>query len=106
MAPSLSLSAGSTCASGGTIRMQARVGNTLVQPVAICRKEEVRTNILELVREYYNLAPQRKPFEPGASKISYAGRVYDAEELVNLVDSSLDFWLTMGPFGDRFERRM
>ncbi len=41
---------------------------------------------------------------PGQSQVAYAGRVFDAEELVHLVDSSLDFWLTTGRFAARFER--
>jgi CDP-6-deoxy-D-xylo-4-hexulose-3-dehydrase len=82
------------------------VSNSIEQPVAVSRAEEVRADILELVREYYTVAHQRKPFEPGKTKISYSGRVFDAEEMVNLVGSSLDFWLTLGPYGERFEQRM
>ncbi|PIS17144.1 MAG: lipopolysaccharide biosynthesis protein RfbH, partial [Candidatus Portnoybacteria bacterium CG09_land_8_20_14_0_10_44_13] len=42
---------------------------------------------------------------PGKTKISYAGRVYNDKELVNLVDASLDFWLTAGRYADKFESR-
>jgi len=45
------------------------------------------------------------PFTPGKSRIPYAGRVYDEKEMINLVDSSLDFWLTAGRFNDAFEKR-
>ncbi len=68
--------------------------------------EEIRSEILGLVREYYEAAHQRAPFEPGKTRISYSGRVYDSTEMVGLVDCSLDFWLTLGPCGHRFERRM
>jgi CDP-4-dehydro-6-deoxyglucose reductase, E1 len=68
--------------------------------------EALRDQILELVRQYYGVAHQRKPFVPGESRLSYAGRVYGSEELVNLVSSSLDYWLTLGPYGERFEHRM
>ena len=44
------------------------------------------------------------PFIPGKSRVPYAGRVYDEKEMVNLVDSSLDFWLTTGRHTERFER--
>lgn len=54
-----------------------------------------KEKILNLVREYYRENHMRKAYEPG-DRINYAGRVYDEEELVNLVDSSLEFWLTAG----------
>jgi CDP-6-deoxy-D-xylo-4-hexulose-3-dehydrase len=62
----------------------------------------LRKEILERVRR---LAALRKPqpFVPGKSKIPYAGRVYDEEEMVALVDSSLDFWLTTGRYASGFE---
>ena len=44
------------------------------------------------------------PFIPGKSRINYAGRVYDEKEMVNLVDSSLDFWLTSGRYAEKFEK--
>jgi CDP-6-deoxy-D-xylo-4-hexulose-3-dehydrase len=44
------------------------------------------------------------PFVPGKSRINYAGRVYDEKEMINLVDSSLDFWLTSGRYAEKFEK--
>lgn len=69
-------------------------------------KEQLKAKILELTREYYNEAhntPQE--FIPGKTKVNYGGRYFDAEEMVNLVDSSLDFWLTAGPWAHKFETR-
>ena len=43
------------------------------------------------------------PFIPGKSRVPYAGRVYDEKELCNLVDASLDFWLTAGRYSESFE---
>ena len=43
-------------------------------------------------------------FIPGKSRINYAGRVYDEKEIINLVDASLDFWLTAGRFAEKFEK--
>ncbi|MGB5217157.1 MAG: lipopolysaccharide biosynthesis protein RfbH [Smithella sp.] len=67
-----------------------------------------RRKILNLVKEYYreNLGPKEKSkkFKSG-DRIPYAGRVYDEQELINLVDASLDFWLTTGRFADEFETR-
>ena len=52
--------------------------------------DALRREILDKVREYYESAfAEKVPFEPGRSRVSYAGRVFDDRELVNLVDSSL-----------------
>lgn len=48
---------------------------------------------------------KKKEFEPG-DRITYAARVYDSEEMVNLVDSSLEFWLTSGRYTDQFEKQL
>jgi CDP-6-deoxy-D-xylo-4-hexulose-3-dehydrase len=67
--------------------------------------DALRREILDRVREFYQAGSADKPpFEPGRSRVSYAGRVFDEAELVNLVDSSLDFWLTYGRFSERFEK--
>src|SRR5690606_17925486 len=66
----------------------------------------LKAEILDKVREYYRIAHRRQPFVPGKTRISYAGRVYDDAELVNVVESGLDFWLTSGPFAAEFERKM
>lgn len=70
------------------------------------KKEDLKQQILQLTREYYNeVHKNSKVFEPGKSHINYGGRYFDDEELVNLVDSSLDFWLTAGPWAHKFEKR-
>ena len=56
------------------------------------------------MRQYHATAFPAREFTPGASSVPCAGRVFDAEELVLLVDSALDFWLTAGRFAERFER--
>jgi len=66
--------------------------------------DALRTQITDLVREYYKAAFPKHKFRPGESAIPYAGRVFDDEELVNLVEAGLDFWLTTGRFADQFER--
>ena len=64
---------------------------------------EARKEILELVAEYCDTYHnQKKAFREG-DRISYASRVYDHEEMVNLVDSSLEFWLTSGRYTSSFE---
>jgi CDP-6-deoxy-D-xylo-4-hexulose-3-dehydrase len=67
-----------------------------------------KKEILSLVKKYYrenlNFGEKSKKFKKG-QRISYAGRVYDEKELINLVDASLDFWLTTGRFADEFEEK-
>ena len=63
--------------------------------------------ILDLVADYcenYHIK-NKKEFEPG-DRIPYASRVYDANEMVNLVDSALEFWLTSGRYTDEFEAKL
>jgi CDP-6-deoxy-D-xylo-4-hexulose-3-dehydrase len=66
----------------------------------------IRAQILDLVAKYYQAAHRPKPFEPGVSRIQYSGRVYSESEMLNLAEASLDFWLTFGAWGDKFEQRM
>ena len=61
--------------------------------------EDLKKEILEKTAEYYRLvhqAKQKEPFVPGKSRVNYAGRVFDEKEMQNLVDASLEFWLTYG----------
>ena len=65
-------------------------------------KQELREQILTLVKEYYSEAHKRS-YKPG-DPIRYSGRVYDENELVNLVSASLDFWLTAREWAAKFEQ--
>jgi CDP-6-deoxy-D-xylo-4-hexulose-3-dehydrase len=67
-------------------------------------KNNLRLEILKKVREFYQAEQTHKPFIPGETYINYGGRIYDEKELVSLVDSSLDFWLTTGRYADQFEK--
>lgn len=66
----------------------------------------LREQILSMVEEYARLAHAPKVFVPGETAVPVSGKVYGAEELRALVDSSLDFWLTTGRFNDEFEARL
>ncbi len=67
-------------------------------------ENQAREKMLELTKEYHDTYHNKKaPFKEG-DRISYASRVYDHEEMVNLVDSSLEFWLTAGRYTEEFER--
>lgn len=65
--------------------------------------KEMRKEILEKVCEYYQKAFSSKEFVPGESLVHYAGRVFDEKEISNLVDSSLDFFLTANRYAEEFE---
>jgi CDP-6-deoxy-D-xylo-4-hexulose-3-dehydrase len=67
---------------------------------------ERRERILNEVRELIDERLASQTFTPGQSIVRYAGRVYDSEEVVNLVDASLEFWLTAGRYADEFENRI
>ncbi len=69
------------------------------------RAARLRGQILELVRAYHGESFAPEELTPGETQIHFAGRVFDEHELVNLVDSSLDFWLTTGRWAELFERR-
>src|ERR1700761_6066444 len=66
--------------------------------------ESLRAQILDLVNEYHQLAFPQRSFVPGQSAVPVSGRVFDAEDVRSLVDSSLDFWLTTGRFAAQFEK--
>ncbi len=61
-----------------------------------------RDDILAMVRAYCEEEHRPKKYHKG-DRIPYAARVYDAEEMVNLVDSALEFWLTSGRYVKAFE---
>jgi CDP-6-deoxy-D-xylo-4-hexulose-3-dehydrase len=67
--------------------------------------EALRSEIANLVVKYHEVAFADRSFEPGITPIPVSGKVFDAEELISLVDASLDFWLTTGRFAAQFEER-
>ncbi len=68
--------------------------------------QALREQILDLVAEYYRVAHAPTPFEPGETRVHYAGRVYDERELISAVEAVLDFWLTVGPRVMAFEEAL
>ncbi len=67
-------------------------------------QNNTKEKILNLVKEYYQETfGSKKIFEPG-DRISYGGRYFDEKEMLRLVESSLDFWLTTGRFAEKFEK--
>jgi len=69
-------------------------------------EQSLRGEIHELVRQLVRERLSGSSFVPGETTLNYAGRVYDEAEVVAAVDASLDFWLTLGPYGEKFEREL
>jgi CDP-6-deoxy-D-xylo-4-hexulose-3-dehydrase len=70
-------------------------------------EQDLRNEIYDKVKQLYALQQSIKPpYIPGKTYINYSGRVYDEQELVGLVDASLDFWLTAGKCADAFETKL
>ncbi len=65
---------------------------------------EAREEMLSYVEEYYNKFHKKDNTFKEGDRVPYASRVYDAEEMKNLVDSALEFWLTSGRYTDQFEK--
>jgi CDP-6-deoxy-D-xylo-4-hexulose-3-dehydrase len=65
---------------------------------------EIRSQIVELTKEFHAANWPAKNFVPGETAVPVSGKVFDHEELQYLVDSSLDFWLTTGRFAEQFQR--
>ena len=73
------------------------------------KEQQLKQEILDKTKEYYELVhkpQQTKEFIAGESRVNYAGRVFDEKEMINLVDSSLDFWLTYGSYSKQFEKKL
>ena len=68
--------------------------------------DDLRQSILAQVAEYYHKHHTPQPFVPGETKVNYAGRVYTAVEMQNMVSAVLDFWLTAGPWAEQFEQKL
>lgn len=67
-------------------------------------EQQAKEEILNLVSEYCDKFHNQKQYKEG-DRIPYASRVYDHNEMVNLVDSALEFWLTSGRYTDEFEKK-
>ena len=79
------------------------------ESVKIDNSEKLKQEIFDKVRVYYKLVHESKikeQFIPGKSRVNYAGRVFDEQEILNLVDSSLEFWLTYGRYSKEFEKKL
>ncbi len=67
--------------------------------------DDLRARILALTREYQAAKWPERSFEAGRTPVPPSGKVFDGDDLVNLVDASLDFWLTTGRYARQFEKQ-
>jgi CDP-6-deoxy-D-xylo-4-hexulose-3-dehydrase len=76
------------------------------RPVSSSEQEQaLREQVFASVQNYYQFKFTNKQFVPGQTYIPVSGKVFDDRELVQLVDASLDFWLTTGRYAAEFEER-
>lgn len=68
-------------------------------------EQQAREEILQMVKEYCDSYHNQNHYQEG-DRIPYASRVYDSAEMVNLVDSALEFWLTSGRYTEQFEKNL
>lgn len=69
-------------------------------------EQQAREEILAMVKEYADIYHKRNTEFQEGQRIPYASRVYDSAEMVSLVDSALEFWLTSGRYTDEFEQKL
>lgn len=71
--------------------------------ILLRKKKELLSEIERLVREYHRVAFPEADFVAGVTQVPVSGKVFDSDEIWNLIDSGLEFWLTTGRYADRFE---
>ncbi|MDD5676912.1 MAG: lipopolysaccharide biosynthesis protein RfbH [Kiritimatiellae bacterium] len=79
------------------------VGKKIASVSEAFLEKVLRERVIMAAVKHYAIKHKKKKFSAG-DRISYAGRVFDEKEIINLVDSSLDFWLTTGRYAERFEK--
>ena len=80
--------------------------NEISIPADQFAKNKIRKQILELVKEYSALEFAPKKFIPGQTLVPPSGKLIGSKELENMVEASLDGWLTTGRFNDLFEKKL
>lgn len=69
-------------------------------------ENKLKKEIFNRVKTMHRFRKKCDAFVPGKTAVPYAGRVYDENEMINLVDASLDFWLTAGRYANEFENKL
>ena len=68
--------------------------------------KKLRQEIINKTIDYYIARFKNQCFIPGKTKINYAGRIFDQQELINAIEASLDFWLTEGRYSEKFAEKI
>ncbi len=68
--------------------------------------QKLREEIIQKTIEYYEAKFSDNTFKAGKTRVNYAGRHFDEQEIVNAVEASLDFWLTEGRFSEEFSEKI
>ncbi len=69
----------------------------------VMTEKQIRKDINKKIKQLYQLREKKQRFIPGESRVLCSGRVYDEDEIIHLVDASLDFWLTAGRYARKLE---
>lgn len=80
--------------------------NTQTIDIKKLEQEKLRRQIAALVEQYAEIEFSQKAFEPGQTVVPPSGKLIGSEELKNMVEASLDGWLTAGRFNEQFEKRL
>ena len=78
----------------------------MIRNITLDKSQQIRQQIAQLVDEFAAIKYEVKAFEPGTTVLPPSGKVLDAAELKNMIEASLDGWLTTGRFNDAFEKRL
>lgn len=70
------------------------------------QEDALRQKVFEAIRLFFEYKCAPSPFIPGKTAVPVSGKVLDINEMINLVDASMDFWLTTGRYADEFERKL
>jgi CDP-6-deoxy-D-xylo-4-hexulose-3-dehydrase len=70
------------------------------------KAEDLRQQILKLTAQYHAAKFPAREFVAGTSTVPVSGKVIDANDICNVVDSALDAWFTTGRFAKEFERKL
>ncbi|MBI5680690.1 MAG: lipopolysaccharide biosynthesis protein RfbH [Methanobacterium sp.] len=69
-------------------------------------EKELKNEIFNNITEIHKIRKQNEEFIPGETPVQYAGRIYDEKEIISLLNSSIDFWLTAGEYAQQFEEEL
>ncbi len=90
----------------GVVFREPRVALEAMKTQQQYERHYLKKSIFQQVKKFYDAVHLPKTFVSGQSPVVYAGRVYDAKELINAVDASLDFWLTLGDYDKQFCKQL